>query len=170
MIPVFSRVLARSIGLGLICLLTAGVAQAQLNSGSGILSGKEKLKVSRCGKDGGIVIAEVTVANGMWTLSTSGLTYSGSLLPADSKGRKFNASFDTSSRALLISTLTNWASDLCGASITNIQIEFQKSQLKVGKKLDKAKIILKIRATGQISGGEGKASYSLKLKGPFAGI
>jgi len=157
-------------GLGLICLLTAGVAQAQLNSGSGILSGKEKLKVSRCGKDGGIVIAEVTVANGMWTLSTSGLTYSGSLLPADSKGRKFNASFDTSSRALLISTLTDWASDLCGASITNIRVEFRNSQLKVGKKLDKAKIILKIRATGQISGGEGKASYSLKLKGPFAGI
>jgi hypothetical protein len=169
MMSVFSRALGGGIGLCLTFLLTAGVAQAQLTSGFGVLAGKEKLKVSRCGSDGGVLVADATVANGRWSVTSFGRTYSGSLIQEDSNGRKFTALFDTSSRWLLIDVLTDWAEDICGVAISNIQVEFKKKKLKVNKRMDQAKIVLKMRATGQTSEGEGTASYKLKLKGPFAG-
>jgi hypothetical protein len=169
MMSVFSRALGGGVGLCLTFILTAGVAQAQLNSGFGSLEGKEKLKVSGCGSDGGFLVADATVANGMWSVSSFGRTYSGSLIQEDSNGRKFTALFDTSSRSLLIDVLTDWAEDICGIPISNIQVEFRKRNLKVNKRMDKAKIVLKMRATGQTSEGTGTAKYKLKLKGPFAG-
>jgi hypothetical protein len=152
--------------LGLVFLLTAGTVYAQ--SEGGILSGKEKAKVQRCGSEKGSLTWDAELQqNGDWSAFDGVNTFTGTST-ATGKGGKNNLSFDAPSLALFISTLESRATSACGPAITVTAQQQKKFQLKVNKKATKAKVLLRYKFLGQAGGQDGKGSYAASAKGDWA--
>lgn len=149
--------------------LAASQAGAQFISGSGLLEGKDKIAVQRCGRDPGIITAAVMMSSdGGWSASVEGLGYTGSYGPKGASGRKFDLFFDGASELQFVTALEGFAADLCGVSVTATSAERKKFTLKLNRKRTKAVVLLKYRFEGTGDGRSGRAKYTFKLKGPWA--
>ena len=156
--------------LGLVFLLAAGTAYAALTGDGGVLTGKEKAKVQRCGGDKGSLTWNVVLApNGDWSMYDGSNTFTGTSTPTG-KGGKHNLSFNGPSQALFISTLESRASDECGTAISVTSSQQKKFQLKVNKKATKAKVLLKYKFLGSGGGETGKGKYGASAKGAWGPV
>ena len=107
-------------------------------------------------------------ANGTWSATTPGSNYSGTAIPADSKGRKWILSFDFPSFLALRGVLEDWATSLCDEEdVTVDTVEVVKFLFKVNKTGDEATVKFKAKATGHTDLGNGKGPFKINLKGPW---
>jgi hypothetical protein len=155
----------------LLFLSLAGAAEEQsFPVGVGVIATKEKLKVGGgCNSsniEGSIWFA--TYANGTWAADTDSGLYTGSLSPADSKGRSWNLEFDGSSLLQYESYLEFVASMLCGTEVAILDGSIDAFVIKFGKDETQVSLQLKTSATGMTIFGSGKGKHSVKGKGAFA--
>jgi len=138
-------------------------------AGAGTIVFKEKLSVSGCGsfKDVGI-LTFTTNGDSTWQADLLGGELSGTMQPADSKGRKWQLVFDAQSLDDYLDSIEDAATDLCWALVTIDVFEFKKFEVKFDKDFSKIKLKLKSGGTGTSIVGDGKGKHSLKGKGTFA--
>jgi hypothetical protein len=159
----------RSLFVALALLAAGGAAHAQaVPAGEGAFAYAEKLKVKGCDSFALIAILTFTVAaNGTWTASANFGDFSGTLSPADSKGRTWNLVFDGPSLALYEGYLEGVAEDLCGVPVNVTSIDIDRFQVKFGKELSRVAFQLKAGLQGSSAFGPGGGGHSLKGKGVF---
>jgi hypothetical protein len=155
----------------LVFLLLAAAAGAQTSPlGSGLLTIKESLKVGGgCGSFRGEgVIAVSLLPNGAWTVQAPAGDFSGTLSPADPKGRSWNLQFDGPSLDSYQLYLEDVASELCGADVSISSGLIEPFRLKFNKDRTSVSFQLKTSATGSTAFGSGRGKHRIKGKGAFA--
>ena len=154
--------------LGFLALASQASAQS-VPDGSGTLTGGDRLRVPGCGRQGGPVSLDVTLAaNGNWTATGSGATYSGTSTAMN--GRVVRLTLDAASLAALEAALKTDASALCEEAVT-ISALNANAALMVNKRQDRARLFLHARGAGTTaSGGEGNGLYRLRARGPWTPV
>ncbi|HEU4429289.1 MAG TPA: hypothetical protein VFT98_11090 [Myxococcota bacterium] len=148
-------------------IVLASAASAQLAPGEGgTLFGGERLRVPGCGRLGGAVTLEMTLApDGAWTIDSGANAYSGTssgLAP-----RLIRLTLDTESLATLESKLESEATTLCEEPMTITALN-ANAALKLNKRRSHARLFLRARATGSTeSGAEGSGLYRLRARGEW---
>jgi len=142
-------------------------ASAQFAPGEGgTLIGGERLRVPGCGRLGGAVTLDMTLApDGAWTIDTGANAYSGTSNPL--APRLIRLMFDAESLATLASKLEGEATTLCEEPVTIDSLD-ANAALKLNKRRDHARLFVRARASGSTeSGAHGSGLYRLRARGQW---
>jgi hypothetical protein len=148
-------------------LALANAASAQFAPGEGgTLAGGERLRVPGCGRLGGAVTLDMTLApDGAWAIDTGANQYTGTsnaLAP-----RLIRLTLDADSLAALESKLESEATTLCEEPVTISSLN-ANAALKLNKRRNHARLFLRARAAGSTeSGAEGSGLYRLRARGEW---
>jgi hypothetical protein len=150
---------------GLLAFATAASAQFAPGEG-GALAGGERLRIPGCGRLGGAVALDMTLApDGAWTIDTGASQYGGT--SSALTRRLLHLTFDAASLATLESKLESEAATLCEEPVTITALN-ANGALKLNKRRSHARLFLRARATGSTeSGAEGSGLYRLRARGEW---
>jgi len=147
---------------------TAASAGSTGPAGIGTIAYGEKVKAKGCGTYSAPALVELILnGDGTWVADAPFGEFSGTLSPADSKGRTWNLVFDSGSLALYEAFLEEVATELCETPVNVTGIQFSAFQLKFAKDLSEVAVQIKSAATGSTAFGAGSGSHGLKGKGVF---
>jgi len=142
-------------------VLATGNANAVEGNYSGSLS--ETLKVSGCGKDKDFSFASAILqSNKTWSADTIEGIYEGTYKTKGS--RNLVLKLDSSSQNLLMNSMKDWATDLCGTAVKKLTKFKSNIKLKLNKKATTLKGKIVATAKGQTKFGSGQGKYTGKVK------